>query len=49
MSRLWRNWTFHNMVGHPMSEIAYLLGLTEWSHVWHDYTIPDHEPGTGRG
>ena len=49
MTRLYRNWTAHNLVSHPLSEIAYLLGLQKLSNWIHDITIPEHEEGTGRG
>ena len=26
---MWRNWTTHNLIAHPLSEIAHLLGLDE--------------------
>lgn len=45
----WRCWSTHNLIGHPLSEIAHLLGLDEWARILHDSTIPPHEPGTGRG
>lgn len=46
-----RNWTVHNLIAHPLSEIAHLIGLgfTKLSQVIHDSTIPDHQPGHGRG
>ena len=44
-----RSWTVHNLLGHPLSEIAHLLGLDAWADIIHDGTVPDHEPGTGRG
>ena len=50
MSRLWKNWTVHNLVSHPLSEIVYLITRRDdWAGVVHDFTIPDHDPGTGRG
>lgn len=49
IGRLWRNWTTHNLIAHPLSEVAHLLGLDEWSRILHDTSIPLHEPGTGRG
>jgi hypothetical protein len=42
-------WTVHNMIGHPLSEALYLIGLVRLSNWIHDVTIPNHEPGTGRG
>lgn len=44
-----RSWPMHNLVGHPVSEILWLLGLRRLSGVVHDGTLPAHEPGTGRG
>lgn len=46
---MWRNWTTHNLIGHPLSEIAHLLGLDALGNIIHDSTIPEHESGTGRG
>jgi hypothetical protein len=42
-------WTFHNMISHPLSEIFYQLGFEELGNKIHDYSIPNHKPGTGRG
>jgi len=43
-------WTLHNLVAHPLSEVLFLLGAPERVYNWvHDVTIPEHEPGTGRG
>ena len=47
--RMIDGWTIHNLIGHPASEIAYLLGFQGLSDWLHDVTIPKHEPGTGRG
>lgn len=44
-----RNWTTHNLVGHPVSELLHLLGFGGLGDRVHDATLPDHEPGTGRG
>ncbi len=49
MTRLYRNWTADNLISHPLSEIAYLLGLQNLSNWIHDVTVPEHEEGTGRG
>jgi len=42
-------WTIHNLVAHPLSEIMFQIGLRRWSDAVHDCTVPEHEPGTGRG
>lgn len=42
-------WTLHNLVAHPLSEILYQIGLVDLSNQIHDKTIPEHTPGTGRG
>jgi len=42
-------WSVHNLVGHPLSEVCYLVGLRRAADWVHDATIPTHEPGQGRG
>jgi hypothetical protein len=42
-------WTAHNLVAHPLSEVLFQVGLRKLSDKVHDITVPDHEPGTGRG
>jgi hypothetical protein len=42
-------WTLHNLVAHPISEVLYQVGLQKLSDKIHDQTVPEHEPGTGRG
>lgn len=42
-------WTPHNLIAHPLSEVLWLLGFERASNWMHDATVPDHEPGTGRG
>ena len=57
MNKLWKNWMVHNLVAHPLSEVAYwVVGLfrgkakaEEISGLIHDITIPKHAEGTGRG
>ena len=57
VSRFWKNWTVHNIVAHPVSEILYLISLpflgrekAESISGWiHDVTLPDQVRGTGRG
>ena len=50
LSKLGRfQWTLHNLVAHPLSELLYLVGLEKASNWIHDATIPTHEPRTGRG
>lgn len=44
-----RNWTTHNLVAHPLSEVLWLLGFRNTSGRIHDVTIPEHEAGSGRG
>lgn len=52
LSRIYKNWTVHNLISHPLSEIVYLLSfgkLENLGNLIHDVTIPEHEHGTGRG
>ena len=55
MSRLWKNWAVHNLIGHPLSEIIYWI-VRPFSKLraevvsgWiHDETLPDeYEQGRG--
>ena len=52
MKKLYKNWTVHNLLAHPLSEIVWLLSFGKLEHVsnWiHDVTLPNHEVGSGRG
>jgi hypothetical protein len=47
MSKVYKNWTVHNLIGHPVSELAYLFlrpfGLVlaqRISKTIHDATLP---------
>ena len=45
-------WTLHNLVGHPISEILHQLGSARRSDLAHDLTVPVQggrwmEPRTG--
>ena len=42
-------WCAHNVIAHPLSEILFQIGLEDWGNRFHDWTIPEHDPGTGRG
>jgi hypothetical protein len=42
-------WTPHNLIAHPLSEILFQLGFEDAGNRLHDWTIPAHQPGTGRG
>jgi hypothetical protein len=42
-------WTMHNIIAHPLSELLFQVGLEDWGNRLHDWTVPVHEPGTGRG
>ena len=55
MSKLYRNWFVHNMLSHPLSEIAYWLALPFGKqraeticNAIHDFTLPP-EQLNGRG
>ena len=48
MSKLYKNWPFHNLVAHPVSELAYWivrplgkLGAEKVSKLIHDSTLPE--------
>ena len=40
MTKLYKNWTTHNLIGHPLMAIAYLFGLNDWGSKIHDATLP---------
>jgi hypothetical protein len=42
-------WSFHNLIAHPASEIAWLLGFKKLSDEIHDKTVPKHDKETDRG
>jgi hypothetical protein len=42
-------WSIHNLLAHPASEIAWLLGMRKLSDWLHDKSIPKHLAGNGRG
>ena len=52
MSKIYKNWTVHNLFAHPIGEIVYLLTFGKGvrvTHWIHDVTLPlDHEEN-GRG
>jgi hypothetical protein len=33
-------WTAHNVIAHPVSEILFQIGLEDWGNRIHDWTIP---------
>lgn len=36
-------WTIHNVVAHPLSEVAWLVGAKLLSEKIHDCTVPDND------
>ncbi len=42
-------WTFHNVIAHPLSELLYQFGYEDLGNRLHDWSIPDHVSGEGRG
>lgn len=40
MSVIWKNWIMHNLIGHPLAEIAsWVFGDKGWAF-FHDGTLP---------
>lgn len=39
-------WSVHNLLSHPLSEIAWLLGFEKLSNWLHDVSIPKHDIAT---
>mgnify|MGYP001575667783 CR=1 FL=1 len=48
-SRARFRWSFHNLIAHPLSEIAWIIGLENLSNWIHEKSIPEYEQGQGRG
>jgi hypothetical protein len=45
MSKLYKNWWMHNLVGHPLMQIFYGIRLEHIGNRIHDSTLPlDHDP-----
>ena len=44
---LW--WAIHNLIAHPFSEVCHWLRLDDIGGRFHDWTIPAHMEGEGRG
>lgn len=42
-------WTLHNLIAHPASEVLFQFGFERAGNWIHDATVPAHERGTGRG
>ena len=42
-------WTIHNLVAHPLSEVLFQFGYEDLGNRVHDETVPYHESGNGRG
>ena len=50
--KIYKNWTVHNLIGHPLSEIVWIISfgkLAKLSNWVYDVTIPEHNSGEGRG
>ena len=43
------NWTLHNVIAHPLSELLWQFGFEDAGNWVHDATVPTHVKGTGRG
>jgi len=46
MTKLYKNWTAHNLIGHPLMALSNLIGLQKLGSIFHDATLP---PETVRG
>jgi hypothetical protein len=52
VKKLYKNWTVHNLIAHPLSEIIWLISfgkLEKLGNLLHDVTLPEHTHGEGRG
>jgi hypothetical protein len=49
MKKLYKNWTFHNLIAHPLMEIVYLISFGKakrLSDLIHDSTMPEEGDAT---
>lgn len=43
-------WTFHNLIAHPLGEVMFQFGFEDAGNRLHDWSIPLHNPDEeGRG
>jgi len=42
-------WAIHNLIAHPVAEILFWVGLEKLGNQFHDWTVPKHGKGSGRG
>ncbi|HUY36510.1 MAG TPA: hypothetical protein VMV69_27490 [Pirellulales bacterium] len=42
-------WMVHNLVSHPLSEVVFWFGGRKLADRVHDWSVPRHRPGAGRG
>jgi len=42
MENVYRNWTVHHMIGHPVMGILIMFGLRKAAYWIHDVTLPEH-------
>jgi hypothetical protein len=40
MSKIYKNWPFHNIVGHPLMQVLMWTGLEKAANAVHDGTLP---------
>jgi hypothetical protein len=40
MSKIYKNWPFHNIVGHPLMQVLMWIGLEKAANAVHDGTLP---------
>jgi hypothetical protein len=40
MKKLYKNWTVHNIISHPLMAVALLLRMNRLADMIHDCTIP---------
>lgn len=40
VDKLYKNWFFHNTIGHPLMGVLQLIGFKELAEYVHDVTLP---------
>jgi len=43
MKVIYKNWPVHNLIGHPLMQICFWLGLPKLAKAVHDGTLPQEQ------
>jgi hypothetical protein len=43
MIKFYKNWAVHNLIGHPLMQIFFMLKMEKLAIAIHDSTLPENE------